>query len=240
VGGGRPVRDLVEDHRRATGDLIREQLRIFAGSAFVGLVVGGLVGGVIGRLAMRLLVLTSDDRLDGAITDDEAVVNQFTFGGTVGLILFLAFGGVAIAWLYVGARRSLPAPMWMRSAIWAVLLWAVMGSQVFDPDGFDFTQLAPTWLGVLVFSAIFLAVGALVPPGVERAIRRWPSTWPGLLPLPALLPVFPLYAGGFVAAIGADLSERHRGVRVFGSLVMAALFLWLGPPTFANVIRILV
>ena len=219
--------------------MIREHLRVLAGTAAAGFLVGGLVGGVVGRLVMRLLVLTSDDRLDGAITDDEAVVNQFTLSGTLGLIFFLGLGGVALAWLYVGARRSLPEPMWQRSAVWAVLLWAVMGSQVFDPDGFDFTQLAPVWLGVLTFSAIFLAVGALIPLAAERAISGWTARTVGYLPLVAVLPAFPLYAGGVVAAVGADASEQWRAVRVFGSLVMVVIAVVVGPPVVADVLRIL-
>lgn len=219
--------------------MIREHLRVLAGAAFVGLVVGGLIGGVGGRLAMRLLVLTSDDRLDGAITDDEAVVNQFTLSGTIGLIFFLALGGAAIAWLYVGARRSLPASMRWRSAIWAGLLWSVMASQVFDPEGFDFTLLTPVWLGVLMFSAIFLAVGALVPIGVERAIDRWPRSLPAHLPFVALLPGFLILVGGVVAVVGAELSERWRVVRWFGAAVMAAIALLVGVPAVADVIRIL-
>ena len=219
--------------------MIREHLRVLAGTAVAGFLVGGLVGGVVGRLAMRLLVLTSDDRVDGAITDDDAVVNQFTLSGTLGLIFFLGLGGVALAWLYVGARRSLPAPMWQRSAVWAGLLWAVMGSQVFDPDGFDFTQLSPVWLGVLVFTAIFLAVGALIPVVAERAIARWTPRTVGYLPLVALLPAFPLYGGGVVAAVGADASEQWRAVRVFGALVMVAIAVLVGPPVVADVVTIL-
>ena len=219
--------------------MIREQLRLLAGTAAVGLAVGGLVGGVLGRLAMRLLVLTSDDRLDGSITDDGAAVNELTLSGTVGLIFFLALGGVALAWLYLGARRSLPEPMWQRSAIWAVLLWAVMGSQVFDPDGFDFAQLSPIWLGVLLFSAIFLAVGALIPIYAERAIDRWTNRRLGLLPLLAIVPAFPLYAGGLLAAIGARMSEEWRVVRVLGAVVMAAIAVLVGPPVVTDVLRIL-
>ncbi|HEX4905429.1 MAG TPA: hypothetical protein VFU93_08255 [Acidimicrobiales bacterium] len=219
--------------------MIREQLRLLAGTATVGLVIGALVGGVLGRLAMRLLVLTSDDRLDGALTDDEAVVNQFTLSGTVGLIFFLGLGGIALAWLYLGARQSLPTPLWMRSAIWAGLLWAVMGSQVFDPDGFDFTQLSPTWLGVIVFSAIFVGVGALIPVYAERAIERWPSTWPAHLPLLAALPAFPIFAGGIVAVIGAGMSAEWRLVRWFGSAVMVAIAVLVGVPVVADVVRIL-
>jgi hypothetical protein len=226
------------DRGRSGPQLIREHLRVLAGAAFAGLVVG-LAGGLFGRIAMRLLVLTSDDRVDGAITDDAAVVNQFTLSGTVGLVFFLALGGVALAWLYIGARRSLPASMPLRSTIWAVLVWSVIGSGVFDPDGFDFTQLSPLWLGVVLFSATFLAVGALIPIGVERAVERWPSTWPGYLPFVPLLPVAPFAIGGVFAVLGDEASRRWRAVRWFGAAVMAAIVLFVGVPTLADVVRIL-
>lgn len=220
--------------------MIREKLRVLAGSALVGWIVAGLLGGIVGRLAMRLLVLTSDDRLDGAITDDEATVNQFTFGGSAGLFLFLAIAGIALAWLYVGARGSMPASPRVRAAIWAALVWSVAGSGVFDPDGFDFTQLSPTWLAVLLFSAIFLAIGALIALGVERAIPRWPERKLALLPLGLVGPMFPVLAGGIVAVGGAALSDRYRAVRIFGAVVMAAIVALIGLPTATNVIRILV
>jgi hypothetical protein len=227
------------DRGRTGPDLIREHLRVLAGAAFAGLVVG-LAGGVIGRIAMRLLVLTSDDGVDGAITDDDAVVNQFTLSGTVGLVLFIALGGVALAWLYVGAHRSLPASPRARSAIWAVLLWSVMGSQVFDPDGFDFSQLSPLWLGVVLFSILFLAMGAAIPIGVDRAIERWPSTWPGYLPFVAVVPGAVLaVGGGLAAALGDEASRRWAAVRWFGAAVMAAIVVLVGLPTLADVVRIL-
>jgi hypothetical protein len=220
-----------------TGDLIREHLRVLAGAAFVGLAVG-LTAGALGRLLMRVLVLTSDDRLDGRITDDEAVVNQFTLDGTIGLILFVGFATVALAWMYVGARSCLPASVPVRAAVWAVLLWSVGGSMIFDPDGFDFTELSPVWLGLVSFSAIFLGAGALLVVGVERALDRWSARRLALLPLVPLLPVFPLYAGGIVAAVGAEISARSRAVRIFGMAVMAAIFLKWGLATIADVTRI--
>lgn len=236
MDGIRPFRDPNEDR---LGPVIREHLRVLSGSAFVGLVVGGLVGGVLGRIAMRVLVITSDERLKGAITDDEAEVNKFTFSGTVGLIFFIALVGVALAWLYVGARHSLPDSTPIRAAIWAVLLWSVTGSSVFDPEGFDFTQLSPRWLAAAMFSVIFLAMGGLIAIGVERALLRWPTRWFAHAPLVVLAPGFPLYAGGFVAAFGSELNRRYRAVRIFGALVMVAIFLWLGPSTVVDVGRIL-
>jgi hypothetical protein len=211
---------------------------VLAGAAFVGLVVG-VPAGVLGRLMMRVLVLTSPSHVDGAITDDEAIVNQFTLSGTVGLVVFVALATVALAWMYVGARSCLPTSVTVRAAVWAVLLWSVGGSGIFDPDGFDFTRLSPAWLGVVSFSAIFLGAGALIPVGVERAIERWPARPRGLLPMLAMAPVAPVYVGGLVAAAGADLSARYRAVRVFGAVVMLAIVLKWGTATFADVIRIL-
>jgi len=190
---------------------------------------------------MRLLVITTaDDRLNGALTDDDAAVNRFTLGGTVGLVFFIGLAGIGLAWLYLGARRSLPDSAAIRAAVWAVLVWSVTGSGVFDPDGFDFTRLRPVWLGVLLFSALFLAMGALVALGVERFLDRYPSHPVALgLPLLPLVPVAPAAVGGLLALAGAWLSERFRAVRILGTLVMVGFALNWGLPTAANVIRIL-
>lgn len=218
---------------------IRERLRVLAGAAAVGWLVGGIGGGIVGRLVMRLLVLTSDDRLAGSITDDDATVNEFTFGGSAGLFLFLAVGGIVLAWLYVGARHSLPPSPRLRAAIWATLVWSVVGAGVFDPDGFDFTRLSPRWLGVLLFSAIFLGIGALISLGVERSLERWPGRKLALLPLVLVGPMFPVLAGGILASGGASISERSRGLRVFGAVVMAGIVVVVGLPTLVAVVRIL-
>jgi hypothetical protein len=218
---------------------VRERLRVLAGAAAVGWVVAGVGGGIIGRLAMRLLVLTSDDRLSGSVTDDDATVNRFTVGGSVSLFVFLAVGGVALAWLYVGARGSMPTTLRVRAVIWATLVWSVAGAGVFDPRGFDFTQLSPRWLGVVLFSAIFLGIGALIAIGVERAIERWPARKLALLPILLVGPMFPILAGGIAASLGAIVSERSRPLRIFGALVMTGIFVLVGVPTIADVIRIL-
>ena len=219
---------------------LRPQVRILAASAVVGLLVGGVVGGIGGRLAMRLLVLTSDDAFDGSITDDDATVNELTFSGTVGLVFFIAVATVGIAWLYVGARSCLPPSRRIRATVWGVLAWSVIGPGVFEPEGFDFTALSPRWLGVLVFTAIFFGVGALVALGVERALERYPSSIPALaLPFVPLIPVAPFLVGAPLALVGAEASKRWAAVRMIGIAVMAAIVLLLGVPTFFDVVEIL-
>jgi hypothetical protein len=237
---GRPERSTEEDRSGSARGLIRERLRVAAGVTTVGFLVGAIVGGVGGRVAMRILAITSDDRLKGMLTDDEAKVNQFTFGGTMFLVIFLGFGGIVLAFLYLAARRSMPAHLGARATIFAVLFWGIQGSGVFEPEGFDFRRLSPRWLAVAMFTAIFLGVGALVARGVERAVDDWPRAVPALLPLLLLLVIFPIGVVAIVATALASAVDRWRPLRIAGSFAVAAPFaIWCGP-TAANVVRILV
>ena len=239
MGVGRPGGGPRPDRRRSS-DLIRDQLRVAAAVTAVGFVVGAVVGGLGGRLAMRVLAITSDDRLKGLLTDDEARVNQFTLGGTVGLVLFVGFGGVALAVIYLAARRAMPRSVGLRAAIYGALFWSLMGSGVFDPDGFDFRRLSPRWLAVLMFTVIFVAVGALVALGVERYVDAWPRRLPALVPLMLFAPIFP--AVPFVVVfLGLTWAVEHwRPMRIAGSVAVAVPFAIWGGPTAANVMRILV
>lgn len=106
-------------------------VRVLSGSAAVGLLVGGVIAGVGGRLAMRLLAVTSDDRLRGRITDDDEVVGEITMGGTSGFIIFMALSGAVLAMLYVLVRRWLPSRVGGRAVAFAALFWAVQGQDIF-------------------------------------------------------------------------------------------------------------
>lgn len=227
-------------------------LRVVAAAMAVGLAVGGIVGGALGRLAMRILVLTSDDSLAGSITDDEAVVNQFTLDGTAGLIIFSAIGGGLLALGYVALRRWMPQRQRLRAALYGLLFLGVQGSTVFDPDGFDFTRLEPRLLATAMFVAIFFAVGYLTVVGVDWAVERWPEfsrrRWYAYLPLLPLALFFPVLVPIAIGGGVAYLIETNDGVRriwesraltVIGQLVFAAALInWAGP-TLANVGRIL-
>ena len=226
--------------------------RVVAGTVAVGLAVGGLVGGVGGRLAMRVLVITSDDSLKGRITDDEAVVNQFTLGGTLGLIIFLALGGAVLALGYVVLRRWLPTTRALRAALYGLFFLGIQGSTIFDPDGFDFTALAPTWLAVLLFVAILFGVGYLTVIGVDRALEGWPefsnSTWYAYVPLLLLLPAFPILvpiaiAGAIAYVIQTNDRARRvwesRPLTVIGQLVFAIATANWAVPTLSNIGEIL-
>jgi hypothetical protein len=239
VAGGVAERAAPADRGWSARDLIAAWPRRAAATAVVGFLVGSVVGGLGGRLAMRILTITSDDRLRGFITDDDARVNQFTLAGTLSLMFFLGLGGVAVAFVYLALREAGPADRRARAAITAVLFWGYTGSTVFDPDGFDFTRLTPHWLGVLLFTALFAAVGVLLALGVERALEQWPSTGKAALPALVLVPLVPLLVLALASLATAELVARVKVVRLLGAaVVVLAIVRWV-PPTLADVVRIL-
>ena len=231
---------------------IARVVRVVSGAAAVGIIVGGLLGGVGGRLAMRLLAVTSDDRLRGRVTDDDEIVGRVTLGGTVGFIIFMALGGAVLAMLYVVLRRWLPRQPVVRTLAFSALFWAVQGQDIFESDGFDFSELGPRWLAVLLFTLILIGVGALTVAGVDRALGRWPTPsarhWASVMPLAPLIVFFPVlvFAGliGLVA-LGIERSRlatrlwQSRAVSILGGLALVITGLWNGLPTVSEIGRIL-
>jgi hypothetical protein len=144
-----------------------------------GITVGLCVVGAGGRLAMRLLAATAGDEAQGRITEAEEVVGRVTTDGTVGLVLFLGlFVGLITAAVYLLVRRLLP-PRWVGGLAFGGGLLIVLGT-TFDPlrdENPDFDIVGPTWLAVLVFTALALVYGVVLAAFVAR-LSRW-------LPLPA-------------------------------------------------------
>jgi hypothetical protein len=134
----------------------------------------------------------------------------------------------------------MPGSVGVRATIFAALFWSIQGASVFDPDGFDFRRLSPRWLAVILFSAIFLAVGALIAVGVERAIDRWPPALPAFGPLVLAVVLFPMAAVGVTSLGLAAAAARWRWLRFAGTVVLVALFLRFTEPTASAVVRILV
>ena len=216
-------------------------VHVLAAAVGAGLAVGVVIGGIGGRIAMRVLAVTSDDSLRGAVTDDEEVVGRVSVGGTVGLVVFCALLGVALALVYLVLRRWLPARRAARAAALGALLWAVAGAAMFDPDSFDFTALGPRWLAVAMFSALLAGAGAAVPLVVDAAVDRWPVPsaravvfYVPLLPLLLVPPVIVLLAVAGLVAWTVDRRPwarrawESRATTVVGLGVLAGLGLWLG------------
>ena len=156
---------------RLTPATARDGLTRLAVGSGVGFAAGALIGGVGGRLAMLLLRVTSDSSLIGMTTDDGFRTGSFTTD-TFFLLAVTAIGGAGLGVAYVGARRWLPRGH--RPAVAAVMLGAIGGALIIDPDGLDFTVLDPLWLAVAMFIALPAAFGAALARGVEQLIP-WAS-----------------------------------------------------------------
>src|SRR5215211_3488725 len=91
----------------------REQLtswvRTFGATTATGAVLGLLVGGIGGRLAMSLLVLTSERSVRGLESDDGFIIGQFTLA-TLNLLVTATFFGVIGAFVYLAVRPSMLGP----------------------------------------------------------------------------------------------------------------------------------
>jgi len=165
----------------------------------VGITAGLCVIGAGGRLAMRLLAVTAGDDAQGRITEAEEVVGKITTEGTIGFVLFFGlFGGLTTAAVYLLIRRLLP-PRWVGGLVFGAGLLIVQGT-TFDPlrdENPDFDIVGPTWLAVLVFTALALTYGVVLAAFLAR-LSRW-------LPLPSgdratvlrYLPIVLLTLGAF-------------------------------------------
>jgi hypothetical protein len=203
-------------------------------------VAGALVGGVGGRLAMLLLRLTSESSLIGMTTDDGFRTGSFT-AETFFLLTVTAIGGAVLGVAYVAARRWLPRSR--RPAVAAVVLGAIGGAAIIDPEGLDFTVLDPLWLAVAMFIALPAAFGAALARGVERllpwASDRGPSTFALLVPLLPIV-LFPVMAVlvGLVALAWAALRRWPAAGRVWWSapVTVAGRAVGIGATVFAAIV----
>lgn len=227
--------DLTQDTVSMTaGRLARTMAAATIGGALSGLVVGG----VLGRLAMRLLAATSPVQAQGGITDDNAVVGTISVSGTVALALFTVQGGAIGGLVLLLARRVLPASRRGRAACSGLLTGALGGAAFVHGHGsFDFTELRPVPVAVIIFVALPLLYGLLVPYVVD-ALDGWTQRGPGwpvlllgvvvLVQPPTIAAVALAYGAALGIAATAPLSRwwHGRGVTVAGTALFAVLVLW--------------
>ena len=154
-----------------------------------GFVSGVLIGGVGGRTAMFVLRLTSDPALRGAKTDDGFTIGVFS-SETLFLLGVTAGLGILGGLFYLIVRGWIPA-RW-RVVVMTMYVGLVGGAGLISPDGIDFELLSPSSLAIVMFVAIAVAYGAVMPWLTERMLRedsvmrRRRRAWiVGLLPLAA-------------------------------------------------------
>ena len=166
---------------------VRRRLLLEATSKSIG--VGGLAGaiagfiwgGVGGRVAMRIVFLTSDDRVRGLTSDDGFEIGTIS-AATVFLLIATAILGTVVGLAYGFLRMFLAGPKWIVAIAMGVAAGAVGGAMIVHSDGIDFHILGPLWLTVGLFVLIPAAWGVTVVLLTDRLLRS------GVLPkVPALV-----------------------------------------------------
>jgi hypothetical protein len=214
-------------------------LREVGACSLAGMVVGVLVGGLGGRLAMRVSGIAAGPSLQGVRTDAGFPVGAITAQGTLELIVFAGLLSGAIGGMFYAAV----SPWLTRLGAWrglafGVLLLAVLGSLVLDPDNPDFGRFGPSGVNVGMFGALFLIFGALVAPVASRLKRSGANASAGarravealiwLALLPPLLFVAAAFAQILGALTGGGESDVPAGQWFFVAVLALAVALrWL-------------
>ncbi len=140
---------------------VRHSLGILVSGNLAGLIAGLIAGGIGSRLAMRILALTSPGA-QGAITEAREVVGEITLVGTLFLLAAGAALGMGGGLAYVAIRRWLPSQG--KGLAFGLLMLAVSGRVLVNPDNIDFVILDPAWLGITMFALLPILFGLLIVP----------------------------------------------------------------------------
>lgn len=164
-----------------------------------GLISGFFAFGLGSRLAMRVMAATSGPAAQGLTTEADEIVGKITLGGSLFLILAGTFIGGVAGLIYLATKPWLPTQRWKRSAIFSLLMLALVGRVLVDSDNLDFVILSPSALAVAMFSALPLLYGAIfvvlydrLAPFIWKARPMWATI---ALLIPCMLPL--LVGGAF-------------------------------------------
>lgn len=169
----------VESHETATGypppplgSAAGDTVGISAAAGgFAGVAAGFVWGGIGGRIAMRVIFLTSDDRVRGLTSDDGFEIGIIS-GATVFLLIFTTIIGGVAGLGYGLLRVVLRGPQWLVATGVAITLAAgVGGGMIVNDHGIDFVVLEPLSLTVGLFLFIPAAWGVSVVLLTERLLR---------------------------------------------------------------------
>ncbi len=145
-------------------------LRSAGAGAVAGMAAGLVWGGIGGRLAMRLIVLTSDDRVRGLTSDDGFKIGQFSPGNTVFLLVATSVLGAIAGLAYGLLRRYLRGPRGLVTLAVAMAVAAAGGGAIVEAEGIDFRLLKPLWLTIGLFVLLPGAWGASVVIMTDRFV----------------------------------------------------------------------
>ncbi len=123
--------------------------------------IGGVVWGVGARAAMRVVALAAGHRPD------------FSWGGTLGIVLLGAFCGVLVSLPYLAVRRVVPGGWRRRALAYGLLALLLLAAPVYLSPPFQQESKSTGQLGLAIalFAPLLSVFGASVA-GVYEALDR--------------------------------------------------------------------
>ena len=183
-----------------------------------GLLVGLVIGGLGGRLVMRLIAVVAGPSVTGQVTANGNIIGEITAGGTLALVLFSGVAsGLLSGLLHAAARPSLPPSGARRALAFGLLLLAMLGYNVIDPENPDFRRFGSPLVNIGLFAALAVIFGGLVAwlsIRLQRALAPGDGRWQRAVPRFAL-------QGGVAAALAL-------GVLVIAMFVSSAVLTLAG------------
>ena len=151
--------------------LMREIFRGGLAATIAGVVFLGFGS----RLVMRISALLNPEA-KGVITENENIVGEITFEGTIELVGFIGiFGGFLVGICWVIVREWLPRDPVQRVLLAGVLTALVGSPAVVAADNRDFQLLDPPLLHVAMFVALLGLAGSSTALLDDRLERRLPT-----------------------------------------------------------------
>lgn len=155
---------------------INAALRTAGAGAVAGMAAGLAWGGLGGRLAMRLLFLTSDDRVRGLTSDDGFEIGTFS-AATIFLLVSTTVLGAVGGMVFGLLRRYLRGQHWLVVPVVALTASVVGGGAFVEAEGIDFRLLKPLWLAIGLFVFLPGAWGATVAITTDHFIESGNRTF---------------------------------------------------------------
>ncbi len=162
---GAPATELSGDLQSfLTFDRLFEAGRGIGVATLAGIPAGFLAAGVGSRLAMRVsgFMFAQDHPNRLAFAESGAKVGEITAGGTIFLLVFGTFMGVAGAYFYATLKPWLPGRAVVRGFLFGLVALALLSAASIDRANDDFQRLGSVRVNVLLFASLFLIYGVLI------------------------------------------------------------------------------
>ncbi len=141
------------ERREGDGGRVEAVLTSAGIGCLAGASAGVLWGGIGGRIAMRIVFLTSDERVRGLTSDDGFEIGTIS-NATVFLLIFTAILGAIAGFIYGLLRVITAGPTWAVASGVTIATASAGGAGIVHSDGVDFRFLEPLWLTVGLFVLI--------------------------------------------------------------------------------------